>query len=297
MTGTEGFTNTGERWLPIPGHEERYEVSDQGRVRSLPRQVVRKNGSRVFSKGKVLAQTHPDGYALVNLITEEGSKRFKVHRLVALAFIPNPENLPFVLHGDGTRDNNGVENLRWGTREQNIQDSRNHGAYRLPYSKRTHCLNGHEFNEENARFVGTRRQCRTCTREWFRRQKAEKMSLLNWTDYGRVQGAERRAHLKLWIDDIRTLPGGYTGWDDWALTSTHAINLLRARKEQGVTYEEVSFDHDLGGDDTSRRVMTWMIENDCWPRHIHVHTANPVGRDWLVGTARRYAPDGVTISF
>jgi hypothetical protein len=102
--------------------------------------------------------------------------------------------------------------------------------------------------------------------------------------------------LKLWIDDVRVMPTSYSGNDDWAQTSTHAINFLRTRMEQGVIYDEISFDHDLGGDDTSRRVMTWLVENDYWPQRIFIHTANPVGRQWLLGTARRYAPGHVEIA-
>jgi len=100
--------------------------------------------------------------------------------------------------------------------------------------------------------------------------------------------------MKLWIDDIREAP---TGW--FVARDSHgAIEFLSDVKAGYVlgVFEEVSFDHDLGGEDTTRRVMTWMIENDIWPRRVFIHTANPVGRQWLLGTARRYAPGWVEVA-
>lgn len=96
--------------------------------------------------------------------------------------------------------------------------------------------------------------------------------------------------MKLWIDDLREPRKGF----EWAQNSSAAIAILDMNR--GAPLGEVSFDHDLGGDDTARPVMLWMIENDVWPDHIHVHTANPVGRDWIVGMAERYAPDRTTIT-
>lgn len=80
------------------------------------------------------------------------------------------------------------------------------------------------------------------------------------------------------------MPAEYT---HHALTSADAVQLLA---DHGETATVVSFDHDLGGDDTSRTVMIWMIENSVWPDVLRFHTANPVGREWLVGMADRYAP-------
>ncbi|WP_170219494.1 cyclic-phosphate processing receiver domain-containing protein [Nocardioides litoris] len=94
--------------------------------------------------------------------------------------------------------------------------------------------------------------------------------------------------MRLWIDDLRPAPEGWR----WAKTSREAIAILEAQPADAV-----SFDHDLGrdrdGDDTTRAVVLWMCEHDRWPPTVHVHTANPVGREWLVGMARRYGP-GVT---
>lgn len=93
--------------------------------------------------------------------------------------------------------------------------------------------------------------------------------------------------MDLWIDDLRTPPDGWA-WA-WAKSSAEAIEMLTASD-----FRAVSFDHDLGGDDTSRRVVLWLCENERWPRVVHVHTANPVGREWLAGMAERYGP-GVSV--
>ncbi|GAA3880826.1 hypothetical protein GCM10022243_51800 [Saccharothrix violaceirubra] len=89
---------------------------------------------------------------------------------------------------------------------------------------------------------------------------------------------------RLWVDDLRPAPDGWL----WAKTSAEAVRVF----EDGPV-DAVSFDHDLGGDDTTRPVVLWLCERDVWPPVVHVHTANPVGRDWLVGMSRRYGP-GVT---
>jgi hypothetical protein len=92
--------------------------------------------------------------------------------------------------------------------------------------------------------------------------------------------------VRLWVDDERCAPPGWR----WAHNSDLAITALSPGEVQ-----EISLDHDLGGEDTTRRVVTWMIENGVWPQRVCVHTANPVGRSWLVGTIRRYAPEGVEL--
>ena len=86
--------HTSETFLSVPGYEGLYEVSDKGNVKSL-------------RSGKLLKQSNnKDGYKMVSLTKNGKSKGFSVHRLVALTFIPNPENLPEVNHKDETHDNN-----------------------------------------------------------------------------------------------------------------------------------------------------------------------------------------------
>lgn len=90
--------------------------------------------------------------------------------------------------------------------------------------------------------------------------------------------------MRIWVDDIRTPPGGWL----WCPDSASAIGLLETAKRIGIVIEEMSLDHDLGEEDTSRRIVLWMCENEFWPVEVRVHTSNPVGRDWLEGMIERY---------
>lgn len=106
-----------EIWKSIDGFEGYYEVSNTGRVRSVERQVSpkqkRKGGERVVSFGK-------NGYAGLMLYRDGNiSKKQLVHRAVAKAFIPNPENKPHVNHINSIRNDNRVENLEWCTSSEN----------------------------------------------------------------------------------------------------------------------------------------------------------------------------------
>lgn len=109
-------------WKDVIGFEGLYQVSDDGRVRSLPRlKMCGFNGKQSVQKGRILKPGHTnDGYAFVNLVNANGKyKPYYIHRLVALAFIPNPNNYPVVNHKDENPSNNTVWNLEWCTYEYN----------------------------------------------------------------------------------------------------------------------------------------------------------------------------------
>ena len=103
-----------EEWKSIPGYEGLYEVSSYGRVRSLDRYVKVKSKSYRLQKGKVLSLgINSYGYLQVFLCCNGKYKIITVHRLVALTFLPNPDNLPCVNHLDEDKTNNRVDNLEW----------------------------------------------------------------------------------------------------------------------------------------------------------------------------------------
>lgn len=109
-----------ETWKDIRDYENLYQTSNLGRARSLDRWVKDTNGSLRFYKGKILKLcTDKYGYLKVGLCKNNKYKKFYVHRLVAEAFIPNPDNLPCVNHKDENKQNNNVENLEFCTYEYN----------------------------------------------------------------------------------------------------------------------------------------------------------------------------------
>lgn len=109
-----------EVWRNINGYEGYYQISNIGRVKSLERR--RYNGSGYYvQKVKILRQSiTTTGYIKVELSKEGTKKSMKVHRLVAIAFIENPENKPDVNHKDGNPFNNNLSNLEWCTESENL---------------------------------------------------------------------------------------------------------------------------------------------------------------------------------
>lgn len=131
-----------EEWrpFPIPELSDYYEVSSSGRVRSKSRvynitRTMKSSGlthtRRYRLKGRILSQvdTGNSGYYQVFPSLEGKSYSIPVHRAVALAFIPNPENKPEVNHIDGNKHNNCVTNLEWATRDENHHHARENGLY------------------------------------------------------------------------------------------------------------------------------------------------------------------------
>lgn len=108
-----------ETWKDIPGYEGRYQVSSLGRVRT--------------DSGKIMSlELTQRGYFRVELWSSHSRKRFKVHRLVAIVFIPNPKNLPQVDHINGDKTDNRVENLRWVSNLQNCRFDNKKKLVRVP---------------------------------------------------------------------------------------------------------------------------------------------------------------------
>lgn len=102
-----------EVYKDIIGYEGYYQVSNLGNVKSVDR-IVTNNGKRIPRKGKVLSKgLSKYGYLTVVLSKNGVHKNYRVNRLVAEAFIPNPQQLPFVNHKNEEKTDNRVENLEW----------------------------------------------------------------------------------------------------------------------------------------------------------------------------------------
>ena len=127
-----------EEWRPVIGYEGLYEVSSLGRVRSLDR-YDRMNR---FCEGRILkSYTYRGGYLFVQLSSNGKLKHHLVHRLIAQAFIPNPDNLPQINHKDEVKSNNCVDNLEWCDSKYNV----NYGTRKIR-ERNTKLKNGTYFN-------------------------------------------------------------------------------------------------------------------------------------------------------
>lgn len=120
-----------EKWKPVKGFLGSYEVSTHGRVRSLPRVIIRSNGSPQTVRGRVL-KCEPFGklgYVQVNLSdrTSGNHQVVFVHVLVAETFLKKPKGTDRVCHKDDDGSNNRVRNLYWGTASTNGKDSYRNG--------------------------------------------------------------------------------------------------------------------------------------------------------------------------
>lgn len=126
-----------ELWKAIEGYEGLYEISDLGRTRSLGRIRKSKNGSFNCLPIKILKSAITDkGYMNVVLVDSTGTKEHRlVHRLVAFAFIPNPDNRKTVNHGFGNKLDNRASQLEWMTPGENNSHAFETGL-RVPVSKK-----------------------------------------------------------------------------------------------------------------------------------------------------------------
>ena len=112
-----------EQWIPIKGYETIYLVSNLGRIKSLDKEVNVRFNCKAIKKSKII-QTNSlrKGYKYVQLYDLESNyKKFSLHRLIALHFIPNPNNYPMINHKDGNTLNNSIDNLEWCTASQNTR--------------------------------------------------------------------------------------------------------------------------------------------------------------------------------
>lgn len=162
-------------WLPIPGYEGLYEVSDDGQVRSLDRTIVDSRGQRRRYKGRLL---HPNitgdpPYPSVNLHKQSRKKLWRVHQLVLAAFVgPRPEGAEHIRHLNGNKLDSRLENLAYGTPLENARDTLAHGHNH--HSNKTECRNGHQFSPENTYHWRGKRICRPCRNRLSARRRARR---------------------------------------------------------------------------------------------------------------------------
>lgn len=114
-----------EIWKDIEGYEGLYQASNLGQIKSI--QYFNHANNKSYTRNKILKPIiNEKGYYRVDLYKERKSKRFRIHRLIAKTFIPNPNNFPEVNHINGNKKDNCINNLEWCTHKHNMKE-----AYKL----------------------------------------------------------------------------------------------------------------------------------------------------------------------
>ena len=178
-----------EEWRPVVGYEGLYEVSSYGRVRSLDKYVKGKGESYRLHKGKVLSPVIKDnGYLQLKLYCNGKFYKKYVHRLVAQAFIPNPDNLLEVNHIDEDKINNRADNLEFcdhkynmnfGTRQERYRSTMLERGYWTGLSEKKYKKKYYQENRDKIcdgrRSYYQKNRDRICERqkEYYRKKKEE----------------------------------------------------------------------------------------------------------------------------
>ena len=129
-----------EIWKDINGYEGLYQISNLGSVKSL------KDNHGNYTEEIRNGTPNNKGYLIIDLYKNGKRKHYSIHRLVAQAFIPNPDNLPIVNHKDENKENNNVDNLEWCTYEYN----NNYGTINKRHSE---TMKGRKLSEEHKRKI------------------------------------------------------------------------------------------------------------------------------------------------
>lgn len=121
--------------MDIDNYEGYYQVSNLGRVKSLERRVKNyPSGTRFIKSAPLKTRVGTTGYLTVDLCKKGRASKYKIHRLKAIAFIPNPKNYPQINHIDGNKLNNDLSNLEWCSSASNILHAYSCGLHKSKLS-------------------------------------------------------------------------------------------------------------------------------------------------------------------
>lgn len=113
--------NPSEIWKDVVGYEGLYQISSFGNVKSLGKTIDKGKFGKVFFPEKLLSVFIDNQYFYIGLHKNKKQKKISIHRILAIAFIPNPENKPFINHKNGIKTDNRIENLEWVTPKENSE--------------------------------------------------------------------------------------------------------------------------------------------------------------------------------
>lgn len=142
-----------EIWKDIKDYEGLYQISNLGRIKSLP-----KIKGRALTSEKILSPVIGNrGYKMIFLYKNGNKKRYSLHRLIAIAFIENKNNKPYINHKDGNKLNNSIENLEWCTCRENTMHALNIGLRKYIIAPKGENVKNATLKQEEADYI--RRVC------------------------------------------------------------------------------------------------------------------------------------------
>jgi hypothetical protein len=171
-----------EDWKDIAGWEGLYAVSSNGRIKSYDRLVTELNGKTRTHKGRLVTLKKTGRYHGVSLFLHGVGQRYYAHRLVAEAFIPNPDGRPEVNHKDGNKFNNCVLNLEWATRSENAKHAFAMGLMEPPPARKGESQHSAKLTEHDVN------QIRKTFKPGMGRLLAQKYGVTPPSIYGVING-------------------------------------------------------------------------------------------------------------
>lgn len=162
----ESEVNKMEEWkvIEIPEFQRHYEVSTLGRIRTIPHMMVHPTGAKRWIESHIKAtRKSPRGYLMINIRYQGKHYTFRVHRVVAETFIPNPDNLPEVNHKDENKANNAVDNLEWCSHQYNTA----YGTRGIRQGRKISILQkGRKISDEARQKIAEKARGRKHSEEW-----------------------------------------------------------------------------------------------------------------------------------
>ena len=174
--------NINEQWRPVVGFEGLYEISNLGRVKSL-------NYKRTGKEKILKPNKHRKGYLRVELCRDGKVKHFLIHRLVAIAFLPNPMGFTEINHKDENKSNNAISNIEWCSAKYNTNYGNRNKKIAAALSKPVEASKYEDFRTIELRFISTMEADRNgysqsavayCCRGCFHREGNNKYKNLYW---------------------------------------------------------------------------------------------------------------------
>lgn len=248
-----------EIWEPVNNYEKQYEVSNFGRIRSLPRNTT---------SGKIINPIKTESGLWVSLRNSGNDTKQLIHRLVAKSFIENPENKPQINHIDGNRWNNFVGNLEWVTNSENVKHSHD-------YLNRVYTAYGE--NHKNSKTVS---------------QYTKSGIYLN--TFGSVNEASRQLNIS--FENIASCARGKRKsagnfiwkYENNNITTPSKLKHILKKEKNYIDNFFIPTYFEKTGYECAKWLVEYCLDNDLDLPLCYVHSMNPVGKDNINNLLKNY---------